>query len=144
MPCLFRDAGDIACSEQACPGIIDPDGLALNCRIASFSKWDRKSYYYPDLPKNYQISQFDLPVAAEGYFETGTNGDTRKVRIRRAHLEEDAGKNIHDTPGCTLVDLNRTGTPLLEIVTERGHRVGRACLGVRNRAAATRDHAGNQ
>ncbi len=93
-------------------------GLALNCRIASFTKWDRKSYYYPDLPKNYQISQYDLPLAADGVFETGGEGSRRKVRIRRAHLEEDAGKNIHDTPGCTLVDLNRAGTPLLEIVTE--------------------------
>jgi aspartyl-tRNA(Asn)/glutamyl-tRNA(Gln) amidotransferase subunit B len=93
-------------------------GLALNCRIASFTKWDRKSYYYPDLPKNYQISQYDLPLAAEGYFDVPGDGETRRVRIRRAHLEEDAGKNIHDTPGCTLVDLNRAGTPLLEIVTE--------------------------
>ncbi len=93
-------------------------GLALNCRIAPFTKWDRKSYYYPDLPKNYQISQYDLPLAAEGFFDVEDNGQTRRVRIRRAHLEEDAGKNIHDTPGCTLVDLNRAGTPLLEIVTE--------------------------
>lgn len=93
-------------------------GLALHCRIASHTKWDRKSYYYPDLPKNYQISQYDLPLAGDGYFEVPANGSTRRVRIRRAHLEEDAGKNIHDTPGCTLVDLNRTGTPLLEIVTE--------------------------
>jgi aspartyl-tRNA(Asn)/glutamyl-tRNA(Gln) amidotransferase subunit B len=96
-------------------------GLALGCRIARVTKWDRKSYYYPDLPKNYQISQYDLPLASDGLFETpadGQNGPTQRVRIRRAHLEEDAGKNIHDTPGCTLVDLNRAGTPLLEIVTE--------------------------
>ncbi len=93
-------------------------GLALNCRIAPFTRWDRKSYFYPDLPKNYQISQNDLPLAADGYLDVNDNGQTRRVRIRRAHLEEDAGKNIHDTPGCTLVDLNRAGTPLLEIVTE--------------------------
>lgn len=93
-------------------------GLALNCSIARHTKWDRKSYYYPDLPKNYQISQYDLPLASGGYFEIPCNGAMRRVRIRRAHLEEDAGKNIHDTPGCTLVDLNRAGTPLLEIVTE--------------------------
>ena len=93
-------------------------GLALHCRIAPHTKWDRKSYYYPDLPKNYQISQYDLPIASDGYFETDGDSGPRRVRIRRAHLEEDAGKNIHDTPGCTLVDLNRTGTPLLEIVTE--------------------------
>ncbi len=93
-------------------------GLALNCEIARFTKWDRKSYYYPDLPKNYQISQYDLPLAQKGYFEFDIDGHTKRVRIRRAHLEEDAGKNIHDVPGCTLVDLNRAGTPLLEIVTE--------------------------
>ncbi len=93
-------------------------GVALNCRVSSFTKWDRKSYYYPDLPKNYQISQYDLPLCHDGYFELDGNGSPRRIGIIRAHLEEDAGKNIHDTPGCTLVDLNRTGTPLLEIVTE--------------------------
>ncbi|MBI1825145.1 MAG: Asp-tRNA(Asn)/Glu-tRNA(Gln) amidotransferase subunit GatB [Planctomycetes bacterium] len=93
-------------------------GMALGCEIARFTKWDRKSYYYPDLPKNYQISQYDIPLAAGGTFEFDVDGSPREIRIRRAHLEEDAGKNIHDTPGCTLVDLNRTGTPLLEIVTE--------------------------
>ena len=92
-------------------------GLALNCKIASFTKWDRKNYYYPDLPKNYQISQYDLPLGRDGYFDIRVQGDPRRVGIIRAHLEEDAGKNIHDRPGCTLVDLNRTGTPLLEIVT---------------------------
>jgi aspartyl-tRNA(Asn)/glutamyl-tRNA(Gln) amidotransferase subunit B len=94
--------------------------LALNCQIARFSKWDRKSYYYPDLPKNYQISQYDLPISFDGAFDvpTGEGNQTRRVGIIRAHLEEDAGKNIHDNPSWTLVDLNRTGTPLLEIVTE--------------------------
>lgn len=90
-------------------------GLALGCKIASHTKWDRKSYYYPDLPKNYQISQYDLPLCYEGSFEG--------VRIRRAHLEEDAGKLLHEAPGGfridhSIVDLNRAGTPLLEIVTE--------------------------
>jgi len=93
-------------------------GLALNCEIAPITKWDRKSYFYPDLPKSYQISQYDKPVAKNGFFEFEVNGEAKRVRIRRAHLEEDAGKNLHDTPGCTLVDLNRAGTPLLEIVTE--------------------------
>jgi aspartyl-tRNA(Asn)/glutamyl-tRNA(Gln) amidotransferase subunit B len=93
-------------------------GLALNCRIAPHTKWDRKSYFYPDLPKGYQISQYDLPIAANGYFEFEVVGQLKRVRIRRAHLEEDAGKNIHDAGGGTLVDLNRAGTPLLEIVTE--------------------------
>jgi len=93
-------------------------GMALGCKIATFTKWDRKSYYYPDMPKNYQISQYDLPLAAGGAFELPAGDATRRVRIRRAHLEEDAGKNIHDTGDRTLVDLNRAGTPLLEIVTE--------------------------
>jgi len=93
-------------------------GMALGCRIARRTKWDRKSYYYPDLPKNYQITQYDLPLADGGCFEIESNGRTRRIRIKRAHLEEDAGKNVHDASGCTLVDLNRAGTPLLEIVTE--------------------------
>ena len=93
-------------------------GLALQCEIASHTKWDRKSYYYPDLPKNYQISQYDLPIAQRGHFDIEVAGRTRRIRIRRAHLEEDAGKNIHDAGEGTLVDLNRAGTPLLEIVTE--------------------------
>ncbi|MEE9296116.1 MAG: Asp-tRNA(Asn)/Glu-tRNA(Gln) amidotransferase subunit GatB [Phycisphaerae bacterium] len=93
-------------------------GMALNCRIAPYTKWDRKSYYYPDLPKNYQISQYDLPLAHGGHFEMALDGSSRRIGIIRVHLEEDAGKNLHDVPGCTLVDLNRTGTPLLEVVTE--------------------------
>src|SRR5438477_6317204 len=99
-------------------------GLALNCRIAPFTKWDRKSYYYPDLPKNYQISQYDLPLCAEGHFDiTAEDGAIKTIRIRRGHLEEDAGKLLHEAPGGhpidhSIVDLNRAGTPLLEIVTE--------------------------
>ena len=93
--------------------------LALNCTIARHTKWDRKSYYYPDLPKNYQISQYDLPMSHDGYFEIpDAAGGRRRIGIIRAHLEEDAGKNQHDHPRLTQVDLNRTGTPLLEIVTE--------------------------
>jgi len=92
--------------------------LVLNCRIATFTKWDRKNYYYPDLPKNYQISQYDLPISSDGYFELTCDGQLRRVGIIRAHLEEDAGKNVHDFPGYTGVDLNRAGTPLLEIVTQ--------------------------
>jgi len=93
-------------------------GLALNCQIARVTRWDRKSYYYPDLPKNYQISQYVLPLARDGYIELKSDHQIRKIRIRRAHLEEDAGKNVHDLADCTAVDLNRAGTPLLEIVTE--------------------------
>jgi aspartyl-tRNA(Asn)/glutamyl-tRNA(Gln) amidotransferase subunit B len=98
-------------------------GLALGCKIAKHTKWDRKSYYYPDLPKNYQISQYDLPLCAEGSFALQTEEGTKTIRIRRAHLEEDAGKLLHEAPGgyaidYSIVDLNRAGTPLLEIVTE--------------------------
>jgi aspartyl-tRNA(Asn)/glutamyl-tRNA(Gln) amidotransferase subunit B len=94
-------------------------GLALNCQIPSFTKWDRKGYYYPDLPKNYQISQYDLPLALNGYIEIpAKDGSFKKIRIRRAHLEEDAGKNLHTAGNFSQVDLNRAGTPLLEIVTE--------------------------
>ncbi|MBN2138061.1 MAG: Asp-tRNA(Asn)/Glu-tRNA(Gln) amidotransferase subunit GatB [Sedimentisphaerales bacterium] len=94
-------------------------GLALNCRIARFTKWDRKSYYYPDLPKNYQISQYDMPLAEEGFIEIPVGGGrAKRIRIIRAHLEEDAGKNLHTAGSFSQVDLNRAGTPLLEIVTE--------------------------
>ena len=94
-------------------------GLALNCQIARFTKWDRKSYYYPDLPKNYQISQYDLPFSEHGYIEIPLDGgQTKKIRILRAHLEEDAGKNTHTLGNFSAIDLNRAGTPLLEIVTE--------------------------
>ncbi len=93
-------------------------GLALNCEIARFTKWDRKNYYYPDLPKNYQVSQYDLPLANNGFIEIPLGGGTtKKIRILRAHLEEDAGKNLH-AGSFSQVDLNRAGTPLLEIVTE--------------------------
>jgi len=93
--------------------------LALNCEVPKFTKWDRKSYYYPDLPKNYQISQYDLPLGATGFIEIPLeSGQTKKIRIIRAHLEEDAGKNLHATGNFSQVDLNRTGTALLEIVTE--------------------------
>jgi len=101
--------------------------LALNCQIAEFTKWDRKNYYYPDLPKNYQISQYDLPFSSEGYLEINASLEPKKeyvakrVGIIRAHLEEDAGKSMHDESGRggdTKVDLNRTGTPLVEIVSK--------------------------
>src|SRR5687768_17233745 len=98
-------------------------GLALGCKIAKHTKWDRKSYYYPDLPKNYQISQYDLPLCHDGAFELKSDEGPKTIRIRRAHLEEDAGKLLHEAPGgyaidYSIVDLNRAGTPLLEIVTE--------------------------
>ena len=98
--------------------------LAINCEIARSTRWDRKQYYYPDLPKAYQISQYDLPFSSNGWLEIAADEPeqpVRRIRITRAHLEEDAGKNIHDESGRgadSRVDLNRTGTPLLEIVSE--------------------------
>ncbi|MFO0867476.1 MAG: Asp-tRNA(Asn)/Glu-tRNA(Gln) amidotransferase subunit GatB [Pirellulales bacterium] len=98
--------------------------VALHCEIPTFTKWDRKNYYYPDLPKGYQISQFDLPMSRSGWLEIrDPKGEfaPRRVRITRAHLEEDAGKSMHDEvagKADSRIDLNRTGTPLLEIVSE--------------------------
>src|SRR5438270_1361633 len=94
-------------------------GLALHCTIASQNRFARKNYFYPDLPKGYQISQYELPICEHGWLDIGPNGTAKRVRIRRAHLEEDAGKNLHEgIAGASHVDLNRAGTPLLEIVTE--------------------------
>jgi len=94
-------------------------GLACGCEVASFTKFDRKNYFYPDQPKNYQISQFDLPVCSGGTVEFYVDGELQKVRLNRIHLEEDAGKNIHvDGRAESWVDLNRTGVPLIEIVSE--------------------------
>ncbi len=93
--------------------------MALNCELNAFVKFDRKNYFYPDLPKGFQISQYDFPVGYNGFLKFLSVDQVRTVRIHRAHLEEDAGKLIHD-PGikASLVDYNRTGTPLMEIVTE--------------------------
>ncbi|WP_337871178.1 Asp-tRNA(Asn)/Glu-tRNA(Gln) amidotransferase subunit GatB [Meiothermus sp.] len=90
-------------------------GLALNCQIAPWTQFHRKSYYYPDMPKNYQISQYDLPIAAHGYLEV----EGQRVRIKRVHLEEDAAKSTHpEGAPYSLIDLNRAGSPLIEMVTE--------------------------
>ncbi|MCM8796102.1 MAG: Asp-tRNA(Asn)/Glu-tRNA(Gln) amidotransferase subunit GatB [Candidatus Omnitrophica bacterium] len=91
--------------------------LALNCKIHEFTKFDRKNYFYPDLPKNYQISQYELPLATQGFIEIKTNIESKRIGIRRVHLEEDAGKLIHQED-LSLVDFNRAGIPLLEIVSE--------------------------
>jgi len=93
--------------------------LALGGTIPDFAKWDRKHYYYPDLPKNYQISEYDQPLGVGGYLDVPLDGETFRVGITRVHLEEDAGKLMHPEDGaCSVVDLNRTGTPLLEVVSE--------------------------
>lgn len=94
-------------------------GLALNAKVNTYIKFDRKNYYYPDLPKGYQISQYDKPVARDGFIMIPTANGPKKIGIHRAHLEEDAGKIIHDgNTKASLVDYNRTGTPLMEIVSE--------------------------
>ncbi|BBB92378.1 MAG TPA: Asp-tRNA(Asn)/Glu-tRNA(Gln) amidotransferase subunit GatB [Methylomusa anaerophila] len=97
-------------------------GLALNCNILPFSKFDRKNYYYPDLPKNFQTSQYDLPIAVNGYLEIEVNGEPKRIGITRVHMEEDAGKLVHAgtivKSDYALVDYNRTGVPLVEIVSE--------------------------
>ncbi|TWU00204.1 Aspartyl/glutamyl-tRNA(Asn/Gln) amidotransferase subunit B [Botrimarina colliarenosi] len=97
-------------------------GVALDCTIPAYTKWDRKQYFYPDLPKGYQTSQFDLPITEHGALAIACDEqEPRTIRITRAHLEEDAGKSLHDESGAggdTVIDLNRAGTPLLEIVSE--------------------------
>jgi aspartyl-tRNA(Asn)/glutamyl-tRNA(Gln) amidotransferase subunit B len=111
LPVMNRRAFDLALKAA----------LALNCEIANFTKWDRKNYYYPDLPKNYQISQYDMPFSHDGWLEIETANGPKRVGITRAHLEEDAGKSMHDESGGgrdSQVDLNRAGTPLLEIVSK--------------------------
>ncbi|PKM96487.1 MAG: Asp-tRNA(Asn)/Glu-tRNA(Gln) amidotransferase GatCAB subunit B [Firmicutes bacterium HGW-Firmicutes-1] len=93
-------------------------GLATNCKINQFSKQDRKNYFYPDLPKAYQVSQFDLPLCYEGKVEIDVEGIKKDIGITRIHIEEDAGKLIHDSGEGSLVDYNRCGVPLIEIVSE--------------------------
>lgn len=104
-------------------------GLALHCEILPFSKFDRKNYFYPDLPKDFQTSQYDLPICLNGYLDIQVGGKTKRIRITRIHMEEDAGKLVHS--GTTIsssnssnVDYNRTGVPLLEIVSEPDIRSG--------------------
>jgi len=114
LPVMNREAFELALRTAA----------ALNCRLAPFTKWDRKQYYYPDLPKGYQISQFDLPFSSDGYltiFDPKGRFEPRPIRIQRVHLEEDAGKSMHDEQAGradSRIDLNRAGTPLLEIVSQ--------------------------
>src|SRR4029077_9736622 len=96
--------------------------IALNCRINQISIFARKNYFYPDLPKGYQISQYDKPLAEDGFIEIKIGGAKKKIGITRVHMEEDAGKSLHegfaDAAERTAIDLNRTGVPLIEIVSE--------------------------
>jgi aspartyl-tRNA(Asn)/glutamyl-tRNA(Gln) amidotransferase subunit B len=98
-------------------------GLATNCKISSYSRFARKNYFYPDLPKGYQISQYELPICEHGFIEIAIDGEIKKIGITRVHMEEDAGKNIHESASggggnYSFVDLNRAGVPLMEIVSE--------------------------
>src|SRR6201986_2970819 len=99
-----------------------PASLAINCTVHEHSRFARKNYFYPDLPKGYQISQYELPLATGGWLAVAHNGETKRIGITRLHLEEDAGKSLHegfpDSSERTYVDYNRCGTPLSEIVSE--------------------------
>jgi len=92
--------------------------LALNCEICAYSIFHRKNYFYPDLPKNYQISQYDNPISRNGWIDITVDGQTKRIRIRRVHLEEDTGKLIHPGGDESLIDYNRSGVPLMEVVSE--------------------------
>lgn len=100
-------------------------GLAMNCRISPCSRFARKNYFYPDLPKNYQISQYELPICEHGFIEIVVDGESRRIGITRIHMEEDAGKSIHEGGNYSLIDLNRAGVPLMEIVSEPDIRTPR-------------------
>ena len=111
--------GALPVINQAAVDMAVKAGVALNCHVRPLNRFARKNYFYPDLPKGYQISQFEEPICENGWVEIRVEGSTKRIRVRRAHLEEDAGKNVHDGDSKrSRVDLNRAGTPLLEIVTE--------------------------
>ncbi len=120
MSCLHRTAGLISCFKQAgCRVYAVAVGLATNCTITQYSKFDRKNYFYPDNPQNYQISQLYLPICRNGSVEIETANGKKNVRIHEIHMEEDAGKLVHDEwEDVSIVDYNRSGVPLIEIVSE--------------------------
>jgi len=109
--------------------------LALNCSVAPTMKFDRKNYFYPDLPKNFQISQYDLPLASGGRLDIPSGQGTKRIRIRRVHLEEDAGKLMHmEDRDSSLIDYNRSGMPLMEIVKRAGYGIPAGGIRLSDRA----------
>src|SRR6202451_85914 len=112
LPVLSRQAVELAIQA----------GLALNCHVNSRSMFARKNYFYPDLPKGYQISQYDQPLAEHGWVDIEVQGEKKRIGVTRVHMEDDAGKSIHDgfkdSDRYSYIDLNRSGTPLIEIVSE--------------------------
>lgn len=112
-------------------------GLATNCTIASYSKEDRKNYFYPDLPKAYQISQYDLPLCEHGYLDIVVGEESKRIGITRIHIEEDAGKLVHDDVHGTMIDCNRCGVPLIEIVSEPDLRSGEEAVAYLQKLRAT-------
>ncbi|PTQ53944.1 MAG: Aspartyl-tRNA(Asn) amidotransferase subunit B [Hydrogenibacillus schlegelii] len=123
-PICLAYPGTLPVLNEAAVALALKAALALNCEITRETKFDRKHYFYPDLPKAYQVSQFDRPLGRNGYVDIEVDGEKKRIRIERLHLEEDAGKLIH-TPGGTLVDFNRGGVPLIEIVTAPDIRSGK-------------------
>lgn len=118
-------------------------GLATNCEITQYNKFDRKNYFYPDLPKAYQVSQLYAPICQNGFIEIEVGGVKKSIRIKEIHMEEDAGKLIHDTfEDCTLVDYNRCGVPLLEIVSEPDFETGEEVIAYLTKLKAILQYTG--
>jgi aspartyl-tRNA(Asn)/glutamyl-tRNA(Gln) amidotransferase subunit B len=118
-------------------------GLALNCTISGYSRFARKNYFYPDLPKGYQISQYELPICEHGHVEIAVDGEKKRIGVTRVHMEEDAGKNIHqEGTNYSLVDLNRTGVPLMEIVSEPDMRSPQEAVAYMKKLRAVLRHIG--
>lgn len=118
-PIVLAHPGTLPVVNRGLVEMIVRMGLATGCEIRRTSTFARKNYFYPDLPKGYQISQFEDPICFDGAVEINVEGGTKRIGITRIHMEEDSGKSIHDLdPGASLVDLNRAGTPLIEIVSE--------------------------